>query len=239
MNNVFANSIKGIIISSVKMEKKNPFIIVNTDSNRGLYLKKFVQELKKYRNLVQAPDDVDLRDLDFGELIVFGDGQKYDYRVEMEYYLLNTLVGKNVKVFDLVDDYDSIVRRLQRYCENNNIRRIARQSEDVCKVKINITVTEEDAPKKKTSWCPFFQEKKDVKKKSVKYPKALVNVYEQEKPAEILEKVTVHSNWVKIGWNSYDIYLDRWNNEFISLEDGTKFFVKTDRFGKRYLRTTA
>ena len=225
----FSNLITGVITlpDNVK-EKKNPFIIVNTDNDRGLYVRKLEKELYKFKNLKSSSGDVLFDEIETNDLIVFGDSPKYDYRVENNYLnLVSFSEKKDVKVYDLIDDFDRIVRRLATYTKNNNIKRkYAYRDNEVDEVVVRIHVEEE--PKKKLSSyiCPLLEGKCKVKK-------TLVNVY--KKPDVTVEKITVHDNWVKIGWNQYDIWVDLKGREFIKLEDGEKLWVETDRFGKRYL----
>ena len=233
MKNQFAflqltNTITGII--SLPMEaklKKNPFVIVNTDNNRGLYVKKLEQEIAKYKNLSSENGETKFHDIQTSNLIVFGDSPKFDYRTEMNYITLNSLVGKDVKVFDLVDDYSSIVRRLATYCKNNGVKRLVKYRDDEDSLTIRINIREEEPKKKVICPCVFGR------CAAPKAEKTLVNVY--SKPDVKVEKITVHSNWVKVGYNQYDIYVDLFGSEFIVLEDGDKLFVKEDRFGRRYL----
>lgn len=218
--------ITGIItLPSEAKEKKNPFIIVNTDNDRGLYVKKLEQEIAKYKGLTSADNDPKFTSIETKDLIIFGDSTNFDYRIEdMKYITLNSFMGKDVKVYDLVGDYPKIVKRLVTYCKNNGIKRKAAYRDEDVDIKINITV---DEPRKTV--CPLLC----GKYVSPKVERTLVNVY--SKPDVSVEKITVHTNWVKIGYNQYDIVVDLFGTEFIVLEDGQKMFVKTDRFGRRYL----
>jgi len=222
-------NIKGIITLPTEFkEKKYPFIIVNTDNDRGLYVRKLELELTKYKGLQQAGrSDSGFHGIKTNDLIVFGDSLKYDYRIEMNYVTLVPIAGRRkVRVFDLVDDFDRITKRLATYCKNNGIR-VRNAYRDDVQVNLNITVVDTEKPRK-VSECPLLRRfQKETKK-------TLVSVY--DRPNLTAEKITVHANWVKIGWNQYDIYVDTWGGkEFIVLEDGEKLFVKEDRYGRRYL----
>jgi len=223
-----SDSIEGIVLLPQEVkEKKSPFIIVNTDCDRGLYIKKLELEIAKYKGLKSADGETKFHGISTSELIVFGDNLNYDYRVDMNYLILNTLKGRDVQVFDLVDDYSKIVKKLANYCTGNGIKRKAAYREFDLNLRFNIGLAEE--PKK--SCCPFFRSKHETPK----VERALVNIYADETPSWKVEDVTVHTNWVKIGYNSYDILVNLYGEEFILLEDGQKMFVKTDRFGRRYL----
>ena len=210
-----------ILLPNEAKEKKYPFIVVNTDNNRGLYVKKLESMMSKYRLI--PFDGVKIRDIRTSDLIIFGGNVQYDYKIEMNYVKLHALAGKKFKVFDIVDDFDKIVRRLETYCKYNKVRCKCFESyydRPCCSDIIEVRLVEEK-PKKKVI-CPFRKTKK-----------TLVDIY--DKPDISVDKVTVFDNWVKIGWNQYDIYVDLLRKEFITLEDGEKLYVKTDRFGRRYL----
>lgn len=227
--------ISGVIILPVEAKiKKSPFVIVNTDNDRGLYIKNLEKEISKYKGLVSADGEKLFHDIETSNLIVFGDSPNFDYRTEMNTITLNSLMGRNVKVYDIVEDYSSIVRRLATYCKGNGIKRkYAYRDEDVT-VRVNLVVEEPtwtSRIRQQACECPLLEAKRFVSARPV--TKTLVNVY--SKPDVSVEKITVHHNWVKIGYNQYDIFVDLFGGEFIILEDGQKMFVKTDRFGKRYL----
>lgn len=233
MRNNFAflqvtNSITAILPLPVEAKlKKNPFIIVNTDNDRGLYIKKLEQEIAKYKNLRSSDGETKFHDIESSNLIVFGDNLKFDYRIEMNYVTLNSLMGRDVKVYDIVEDYSKIVRRLATYCKNNGVKRLCKYRDEDFNIRLNLVVEE---PKKKVI-CPLAYGCCVAPATQ----KTLVNVY--SKPDVKVEKITVHANWVKIGYNQYDIYVDLFGREFITLEDGDKLFVNTDRFGRRFLAT--
>lgn len=225
----FSKTISGIIsLPTTAKEKKNPFIIVNTDNDHGLYVKKLEKELDKYNSLKLSNNSDDLCNIETHNLIVFGDNPKYDYRIEMNEITLTTLTGKDVRVYDIVNDFDRIVRRLSTYCKNNGIKRKNAYRDDYINLRVNVV---RDEPK---VICPLAARKYRVYEEP-KVTKTLVNVY--SKPNVTTEKITVHSNWVKIGYNQYDILVDMFGNELIKLEDGDTLYVKTDRFGRRYLAT--
>jgi len=227
--------IEGVILLPAEAkEKKNPFIIVNTDNDRGLYVRKLEQEIAKYKGLVSADNDPKFTSIETKDLIIFGDSKNFDYRIEdMKYITLNSLMGRDVKVYDLVADYPKIVKRLVTYCKNNGIKRKAAYRDEDVTVRVNLVVEEPawtTRIRTQANECLLLAAKRFV---AAPVTKTLVNVY--SKPDVSVEKITVHTNWVKIGYNQYDIFVDLFGGEFIVLEDGQKMFVKTDRFGHRYL----
>ena len=237
MNNNFAflalsETITGIITLPHKA-KKDPFIIVNTDHNRGLYIKKLEQKIAEY-GLISKTGDSKFHDIETSNLIIFGDSTNFDYRVEMNYLAL-TRFADDVRSYDLVDDYASVIKKLALYCKHNDVRKYSKDSSYCCPDLGDILhVRIQEEPKRK-SVCPLFARPPKEKKKEdwqVFNEKYLVNIY--DKPNYTVEDITVHSTWVKIGWDQYDIFVDLFGNEFIIL-DGDKVSVKSDRFGRRYL----
>jgi hypothetical protein len=214
--------ITGVIsLPATAKEKKNPFIIVNSDDDRGLYIVKLEKEIAKYKNVKSETGETKFHEIQTNDLIVFGDSINFDYRTEMNYVTLISLAkAKDVKVYDLITDFNKITRRLATYCKNNGLKRKNAYRDDV-EVRFNINVVEEPKRFVCPQVCPLAK-------------RTLVNVYQQTPDVKV-EQITVHHNWVKIGWNQYDIMVDLCGNELIVLEDGTKMFVKTDRFGRRYL----
>jgi len=231
LSNVISNV---VLLPKGAKEKKSPFVIVNTDNDRGLYIKNLEKEIAKYKNLVSADGERLFHEIETTNLIVFGDNPNFDYRIDMEYLMLHPLVGRNVKVYDLVEDYSKIVRRLSTYCRGNGIKRkVAYRDDDYaleCRVVRAPKLNWASRIKQQAEACPLLTTKRFLTRPLTK---TLVNVY--SKPDINVEKITVHAYWVKIGYNSYDIFVDLSGNEFIALEDGQKLFVETDRFGRRYL----
>ena len=57
--------------------------------------------------------------------------------------------------------------------------------------------------------------------------------FQECKPS--VDVINIHHNWVKIGYNQYDILLDTFGREHIELDAGEIVFVKEDRYGRKYL----
>jgi hypothetical protein len=115
-----------------------------------------------------------------------------------------------------MNDFGKIIKKLKAYVNDN-----------VCSDEEEYIIIEEKEPKTKTFNVEINI---GVPKRSPKY-RANIAVLRPEIQAE---KVTVFNNWVKVGYNQYDIYLDLFGNEFIYVE-GEKFFINKDRYGRKYL----
>lgn len=193
-------------------EKEYPFVVLNTDNDYGFYVRRLVEEIKSVGELSQIPKVLrikSLKEIKTGDLIVFGDSNgliDYDFRIETNAKRLEHLDGRKYKVYDLIKDFNKVIDRLHKYAEANfNLG-----SKEETEVEINVNV---NVPLDRTNYKSIV---------GVSYP--YVNK----------EKVTIFDNWVKIGYNQYDIFVDLFGNEMIYV-DGYKFFVKEDRFGRKYL----
>lgn len=133
-------------LKSRNLKKKDGFVVIMTDEGKDrLYLKKLIRLIRKNELLVQAPAsmrDKALSSTEYLDFIAFGLNNDFDYTViedenEMKKY-------KMKKVFNLVEDFDSIVKALDLYLDSNN----KKSSDDDLEIEIKITI-EEDAPVKK------------------------------------------------------------------------------------------
>lgn len=202
---------------SSKVKKAFPFVILNTDHDNGFYVKRLIKEIKKYSELTEMPKVLrkkSLKNIETHDLIVFGDNLgtiNYDYRVETNPNSLDHLDGRVFKVYDIKEDFDKILKRLKKYVnENNNNELYLVEEEDVKVSEVIISVNEvKHTPK-------------------VRIPLAILRNNVSQ------EKVTIFDSWVKVGYNQYDIFVDLLGNEVVYI-DGHKFYIKEDRFGRRYL----
>jgi hypothetical protein len=125
--------------------KNAPFAVLITDTGESkLYIKKFKRLLTKYPGLLEASSRFrrkSLKNAEYLDLIVFGNNSSFDYIVlenELEMLKIQTR-----KIYQLVEDYDQVVKALEEYVEKNNIRK----EEDV-DIEINLNITIEEAPVK-------------------------------------------------------------------------------------------
>lgn len=208
--------------SKKSSKKENAFVVLNSDNDYGFYIQRLAREIEKYPELREIPKVLrtrSLKKIQTGNLIVFGDASgnvDYDYRVVKDARLLDHLDGRRFKAYDIINDFGTIVKKLKEYAYNNEPA-----TEVIC------YVAETKKPKVKT-----FDVEINVQA-HVKHPKYRANIAILR--SEVLQqKVTVFDNWVKVGYNQYDIYADMFGNEMIYV-DGNKFFVRKDRYGNGYL----
>ena len=275
-NNLQGNITK--IISCIAPKKKRwakkvkPFIIVNTDVGRGLYTHELIRLLTKY-SLEQQYNNKNLSQLRSKDVIVFGDSERFDFRVETNVNNFEDLDSNGWKIYELVKDFTKIIKQIQSYVYSNqnelfgdfdiygdnwefDYPRLRKQRKQR-KVNTIQSIICNDPSNRMGNYNFFnnlrkryYEEPEDfaveieVKevgqnnwqslprlKKNANRCKA-VNFYSNEG----FEEARVHENWVKIGYNQYDIALDRCNNEYITLEDDTQLFIAEDRFGRRKLQ---
>lgn len=210
-----------------KVKKVVPFVVLNSDNDYGFYVKRLVREISKYPELREQPKILRhkaLKSIETGDLIVFGDAVgniDYDYRVETNAKNLDHLDGRKFKVYDLINDFTEVLKRLRKYVEENSGEetRFECSSEGIRRIKYE----ERTSPVR-------IEIELNVQKKRPSYVSPFLVVREKD----CNEKVTIFDNWVKVGYNQYDIYVDLFGREIVYIK-GQKFFIATDRFGRRYL----
>lgn len=201
-----------------KVKKSLPFVILNSDNDYGFYVRRLVKEIQKNSELLEQPKILrkkSLKNIETGDLIVFGDNLgnvEYDYRIETDPKNLDHLDGRSFKVYDIINDFDKVIKRLKKYVAENKGEYVFVEEEEtygrIAEINIDVNVHQK-APKVTT-------------------PIAIL------RNAVCEEKVTIFDNWVKVGYNQYDIYVDLFGREIVYI-DGNKFFVQEDRFGRKYL----
>ena len=228
----------------IKDDKKKPFIIVNTDFNCGVFVKTIVARANNL-GLSQQPAPFrqkDIKSIKTNELIVFGDASAFcdfDYRVETDAQSLAKLNSRKWKVYSLTEDFDAILRRLDEYAKANNKKSPQRGSFEL-EISIERSYSRPPAPKVACPVaCPLLSgisiPRTTTGIRKVDYNRFKDFIGFPRPAAPQIQDVAVHYNWVKIGYNQYDINLDTYGREHIILESGAVLYIKEDRFGRRYL----
>ena len=202
-----------------KVAKAMPFVVLNSDADYGFYVARLAKEINKL-GLTEQPKVLrckSLKNIEEGNLIVFGDtigSVDYDYRVETDSRKLDHLDGRKFKAYDLKSDFDKVIKRLKKYSsENSEDYLLVVEDDDNSEVSVNeININVNLHNKRPLSVTPIS--------------------FIHEAISE--EKVHIFDNWVKIGYNQFDIYVDWFGKEFIYV-DGNKFWIKEDRHGRKYL----
>ena len=164
-----------------------------------------------------------LRNIETGNLIVFGDATgkvDYDYRVVRNAHELDHLDGRRFKAYDIINDFDKIIKKLKAYAYDNI-------DNDYCFSDYDIIVERERKPKTRNIEINIDC---NVKRRT---PRHVTNLSLLRAEAGD-EKVTIFDNWVKVGYNQYDVYVDLFGREIVYIH-GAKFFIEEDRLGRKYL----
>jgi hypothetical protein len=141
--------------------------------------------------------------------IEFGDYilfTKADVLHEDNYY---KVIKSGIKILSLTSEYSNVEKHVVNYFKN------------VYSPKKEVTISLCD-------FCPFADlcSKPEPKKaEDIIYDGDFVNVS---------EKVSIFYNFVKVGYDQYDIY-DLFGSKYVNIE-GDLLEIKSDRYGKKYLK---
>jgi len=224
--------------------KKQPFVILNTDFNGGLYIRSIISQLKnnKLVEIDKAFRVKAAKSTKLGDIIVVGDCDsvfEYDYRVlpKGNQDEIKRLDGRKYKVYDSVRDYSTILNKIESYAKANSAR-VADKACVVCpllqqqrnrpvkkiKVKRQQYVPQLNIDVRYDEECPVFAAKN-------------VRNYRRVDPVSADEKCTFFDDYVKIGFNQFDIEYDCFDNSYIQDGRRNKYYISEDRFGRRFLVT--
>lgn len=240
-----------------KLKNLKPFIVVNTDDDYGVFIKRIIAEAKRWGLEQQSSRNrsKSVKKIKTKELIIFGDSPKrysYDYRVETDYNSVREFDGRIFKQFDAVDDIRVILKKIRDYAKANFQAadcdipsslldrdyhfRIPKKRKYYRK-QHHLSNYYQDVPRQLELELEIEIPKTRAKTSRTVFKKADVGDYlaYTHNIEDLEEKVTVHHNWVKIGYNQYDIDLDlATGEEFITIGK-KKFFVAEDHRGNRFL----
>lgn len=154
-----------------------------------------------------------------GEVIIFGFSKKYDYRVVTEEEYDELSIHRNTPLVNLVEDWEEVEELLQQYAVANYPNDFDSDDDYYCCAKKKVYYIEDvcfddiyvvQQPKKKSTTT---RRKTYTKKSNLK-----------------LDDVSVHHTHVKVGWDVFDILLDRNDEEFIKV-DGNIYWIDRDSNG--------
>lgn len=199
--------------------KRKSFIIINDDSRNGLYVEKLIDKIAEYKLKQQTAQfrQKTVKQSEPLDLIVFGDASKFesfDYRVDTDNTGNSINLEGSIPVYSLVKDWKKILKAVTTYAKTNNVAKISNYSNNTDSfVRININ-----------SNIPFVAPALEV----VPRP---INVCT---PINSNDLITIHTFFVKIGYETYDIYANLCGEEFIYVGN-KKYYIGEDRFGSKYL----
>lgn len=213
--------------------KKKPFVIINNDAGYGSYVREFVRlaqlfGLDQQNKLFRQKDITSIQQ---GEFIVVGDAPQFvdfDYRVETEESALYNLDGRSFRGYSIVDDFAAIIKRIESYVKANYTKSSPRKTffglpAPAVQQEIEVEISLE---RPRSVAKPTFRDlfgNAAVKKSDLN---AIRNMVAFPKTNRIgIEDIAVHHNWVKIGYNQYDILEDANGTEFIVRENGDTYLI--------------
>lgn len=221
-----AKPTKRIISRQSNNTNRPALVIFNTDLDYGKYVQALARIMKGLGMVERSKQfsDVPLKKIQTGEFIVVGNEnpwEDYDYEVMINQQDVENLDGRRFrKVYDIIDDWKEIVKKLSGYGMKNSARRCLckldlceKREEFVRPIGINVVSREQQ--------CNVLRQKRVV--------------VQQYTPTRRDEKITIFETWVKIGFNQYDIYVDMFGNKYINHESGKKLYVAEDRYGRSFL----
>jgi hypothetical protein len=136
------------IISNVLNPTPSKFAVVITEKgNSMLYIKKFRRLMDKFPGLIQnSNDNLSLKELEYGDVVLFGSSSSYDYTILEGKN--KTMKLKNTILYDVTSESDRIARALEHYTEKNSIcpcfrKRATRR----CNDDVDIFIITESKPK--------------------------------------------------------------------------------------------
>ena len=231
-------------------EREYPFVIVITDDN--LYLKNLKKQISNFGLVeVQKPYRTkSLKKAQYGDVIIFGDSINYDFRVEpfttsQGQQILDQLDKRTFVVHDIRES-NKIYRRMEKFSK-------ASKPSSLFSIFGNIFKPSQLQQKESYSpmmYCspPFVVQPQP----QVETTRITLRVKEEPKPEPrrgivldpqsyiyptvytSLEDVRIHDNWVKVGYDQFDILTDQFGRKY-TIIDGNTYYIVTTRYGEEYL----
>lgn len=204
--------------------KKHGFgIFVSERGTSKKYLAALRREINKYSFLEERGKCLlgrTIKSAQFQDGILFGDAP-YDFTYDYRLSDLDDLQSAGTKIYDLIVDFPKIKTAIQRYYNAN-------YNEIWCPTRNNyLNCSPCYKPyKKKNSYVPSMPLKVNIRVNANRPTCRLNNTN--------FDKVQVFHNYVKVGFDQYDIYLNGKGKEFVII-DGDKYKIRRDSVGNRRL----
>jgi len=240
--------------------KVKPVIIFNSDGPSGIYIKKLIEEIRKYPKLkelkLRGIATKKLSKIEPEDIVVFGDAvapYNYDYRVVEIEDVLNE--ASNLPTLDLIDHWKEIVKAIRNYHKanysrahkllrrqpshccttHNQLRKVQQQYYSVLSGKKVVNTYDIGIELPRALLRKYGEIEIEIelpKKKKVYYTDGYVAVNRKNKVAG--KKYIVHQNFVKAGLKGYNIYRNNKNEEAVNIS-GQKYWVVRRSDKKDYL----
>ena len=195
---------------SPKKTKKYPFAVF-VDDPTGLATEAFANMVRS-RNLKASLKNrlccTNLSSLSFGDWVIFGTDRYYDFEITSSEFVISN--RKVVNVYSLLAQSDEVIEALEGYINRNKEKAKKSVIEEIDEIEININIREVEAPKPK--------------------PRRVVSslIY-------TAEPVTVHDNFVKVGYDLFKVKKDSITGRKYVKIDGSVYLIEEDSSGNKYL----
>lgn len=204
----------------VKKKKYKFAVLVDEYGKDKKYLNRLVKLLKKeFPFLKQASCCVTTKRIHKakkGDVIIFGLRSSYDFRVVSGDYWNDLRYNRHFKFAKLRRDWSKVKRFLDIYAEENYPEEYYDDGY-YCYVAKPVT----------SSYKGLRVVLSSPKKKAVR----VVTKKKKSKGSLELEEVAVHHNFVRVGYDVFDIYENRQGEEYVKI-DGNTYWVDRDPYGK-------
>lgn len=215
------------------MVKKRKFaIIVDEHGKAKLYLKKLIGELEnEYSFLKQGgryARECAIQNAQVGEIIVFGSSKRFDFAVVTAEKFDKLQEERRYKLVNLQKDWKKVRKLLSIYAEANY----------PCKFEKHCCETVllfDDVSSKDKAWWEdiiVLDIPRRKRRSSITLDRPVTK--KKRKPAKYLDTAVVHHNFVKVGFDIFDIDEDRKGNESVKI-DGFRYDIIRDSYGQGIL----
>lgn len=202
------------------MKKYKFAILIDEPGKEKLYLKRLITLLREdypfLKEECRITREKQINKAKLGDLVVFGTHSRFDFTTisksefEEEY--------DHLDVYGLQQEFSKVKQQLKKYirsrhnytvdCDLTKYAYVYEEEED-CSDNIIVVKTRKQKPVKKV--------KKSTRVKTL-----------------VLDDVRVFHEYVQVGWDNFDIYLDAHGDEFIVV-DGNVYFIERNSMGKGWL----
>jgi hypothetical protein len=155
------------------------------------------------------------------EVILFGSSNKYDFKVISSKVYEDSF--ENYPLFFLSEDWTQVKNRLAKFASANYPEQYFIDDRPYCCVP-DIVYVDNDR-----DWEDIFVVTSTSSRKKKVAPVRRTKVVSSSKLQA--DKISVFHNFVKVGWDVYDIYLNEDDEEYVKI-DGNVYWIDRDSRGK-------
>lgn len=226
----------------INKKKKYKFaIFVDEHGRERLHLKKLIELLEdKYPYLKQAGRcnrERLISNAKVKDVIVFGAAKRSDFAVVSAADYDDLTDDRRFTLVNLQGNFKKVKKLLARYAEANYPGKFEKEDYYCCNRNSSFFFLEEEQQPSSNWWddVVVLDVPKPKKRRSnITVERPISN--KKRKNATHLEEVSVHHNFVKVGFDVFDIDETIRGDEFVKI-DGSTYFIDRDSFGNGILST--